>query len=38
MWPKQIRVRVERLTFVIVMSVFSSYLAAFALGVTRFVA
>lgn len=38
MWPKQIRARAERLTLIIVMSAFSSYLAAFALGVTRFVA
>ena len=38
MWPKTIRARLESVTFLIVMSVFSSYLAAFTLGVTRFAA
>ncbi len=38
MWPKTIRTQLERVTLIIVMSVFSSYLAAFTLGMTRFVA
>lgn len=38
MWPKQIRVRAEQLTLLLILSVFSCYLAAFSLGVTRFVA
>lgn len=37
MWPKQIRARAEQLTLLIILSVFSSYLAAFSLSVTRFV-